>query len=379
MAIRFCKVDPKWRICFSQRQKSGSIFSGYNSGPDAVTHINMKPFPKKLIRTCLLLLVFGLSLFPSHRYARAQSSSGDLVSAVNALRAANGLPPYQVDSSLMAFAQQHSEYQASIGEVTHTHIDGSSPEQDGVFENVAEGNNLPADTVVNGIWSDAAHRSTMTGIKAGYIGAGVATAGGITFYTIDVRKEEGFSFTPQIPPTVLPGQNTPIPQTPASTPIPLVKLATSTPHSDGMLVHLVGYGQTLWDIAKAYGVTVEDIQQLNGLSNSTAIYAGQKLLIRLPNPTLAAAASRTSVVQQYTPTLSPTETRTRRPSSTPTRTHTPFPSGTPPTSLPAQITATLNPAAALSPLANQREIGVGLILSCLVGLVLLGWSTLRKK
>src|SRR4030042_6620801 len=50
-----------------------------------------------------------------------------LIDAVNNLRAANGLPAYQVNSILMAVAQGHSDYQAAIGQVTHTGAGGTRP------------------------------------------------------------------------------------------------------------------------------------------------------------------------------------------------------------------------------------------------------------
>jgi LysM repeat protein len=335
---------------------------------------------KKLLRAGLIFLSLLVAIISIHNPASAQSSAGDLVNAVNALRAARGLSPYQVDGNLMAFAKEHSEYQASIGTVTHTHIDGSTPEQDNVFENVAEGLNLPAETVVNQLWSDSLHQSTMIGIKAGYIGAGVATSNGVTYYTIDIRKTEGFTYTPQVVPTAAPGSTAVVSQqTPASTPIPFVALATATPHSNGMVIHIVGYGQTLFNIALAYGVTVPELQNLNNMASSTNIYAGQKLLIRAPNPALATAALLTATAAHVTPTVPHTATATRRPTATRTASPTRGPT------LLAQPSPTLPPAADPKPdgvvtvFPNQRSIGIGLIILCLVGLSSLGLTVFRKK
>jgi LysM repeat protein len=340
---------------------------------------------KKISRAGPLILVLLIAITFTPTPVLAETSAGDLVSAVNALRAAHALPPYQVDSNLMAFAQEHSEYQASIGTVTHTHIDGSSPEQDNVFENVAEGSDLAAETVIYSLWSDALHQSTMIGIKTGFIGAGVATSNGISYFTIDVRKTEGFTYTPQAVPTGAPaapgataaGSLATAP--PASTPIPIVPLVTATPHADGMVVHVVGSGQTLFDIALAYKTTVADIQRLNNLASSTEIYPEQKLLIHLADPALAAAAGLTATAAHITPTATRTATRTRRPTVTRTVTPTARPSLAAQNSPAAQIDAGTQPAVSAALFQNNRSIGIGLILFCLVGLGVLGLTVFRRK
>jgi hypothetical protein len=53
-----------------------------------------------------------------------------------------------------------------------------------------------------------------------------------------------------------------------------------TPMPDGTIVHVVGYGQTLWAIAMAYGITVDQIRAWNNIPpDSNEIYAGQRLLV----------------------------------------------------------------------------------------------------
>lgn len=44
-------------------------------------------------------------------------------------------------------------------------------------------------------------------------------------------------------------------------------------------VHQVEPGETLWNIAKRYGMSVEEVVQLNKLDPSQTIYPGQKLLV----------------------------------------------------------------------------------------------------
>jgi LysM repeat protein len=57
----------------------------------------------------------------------------------------------------------------------------------------------------------------------------------------------------------------------------------------GNAVHIVGWGETLYSIARIYGVTVERIAVANDLANPTKIYAGQRLII--PSSDLAYSAS----------------------------------------------------------------------------------------
>ncbi|MEN6556443.1 MAG: LysM domain-containing protein [Anaerolineaceae bacterium] len=97
-------------------------------------------------------------------------------------------------------------------------------------------------------------------------------------------------------------------------------IITSTPNADGSIIHIVREGETLWAIAMAYGLTGTEIMTNSGNSPlATDVYAGQILIIRLPNPATA------------TLTLTPTPTRITpqptqpRPSLTPVPSHTPQP------------------------------------------------------
>ena len=50
--------------------------------------------------------------------------------------------------------------------------------------------------------------------------------------------------------------------------------------SGGSITHTVKSGDNLWDIAKKYDVSVEQIRKLNGLSSNAVLKIGQKLIIR---------------------------------------------------------------------------------------------------
>ena len=54
----------------------------------------------------------------------------------------------------------------------------------------------------------------------------------------------------------------------------------SSSSSGGSITHTVKSGDNLWDISRKYGVSVEQIRKLNGLSSNAVLKIGQKLVIR---------------------------------------------------------------------------------------------------
>ena len=50
--------------------------------------------------------------------------------------------------------------------------------------------------------------------------------------------------------------------------------------NNGSITHTVKKGDNLWDISRKYGVTVEQIRRLNGLSSKAVLKIGQKLVIK---------------------------------------------------------------------------------------------------
>jgi LysM repeat protein len=238
------------------------------------------------LRSIILLLILTAWIIPE-RLARGKMASDPMaiISLVNALRAAQGLPPYVVDQGLMAYALEHSRYQASIHNATHQHSDGTTVWEHGMDENIATGmlGFITPEFAVYTVWSDAIHMKTMIGYPSGSVGCGVADDGADEYYTLDVRP--GGKALP-----------TARPNDPNATPtkiIPIVPLLTVTPRMDRWIIHTVGYGQTLWAVAVAYGVKMDMIRAWNSMpADSTSIYAGQKLYIIAPGniwPTLTAS------------------------------------------------------------------------------------------
>jgi LysM repeat protein len=103
-------------------------------------------------------------------------------------------------------------------------------------------------------------------------------------------------------PTGTPATATPTPTgTPATaTPTPT---PTSTLEPGQTVIYVVRSGDTLYSIARRFGTTVQAIAQMNGITNPSRIYAGQRLLIPregsvTPVPTTQPPSTTTYVVQR---------------------------------------------------------------------------------
>jgi uncharacterized protein YkwD/LysM repeat protein len=309
----------------------------------------------------LMTLLVSVSRSPAHAESVALpqfSSAAELINAVNALRASNGLPPYSPNSILMGIAQNQAEYSLSLGYGSHISADGLRPYQralqagypvagdlsiGGLFaENITMGIGMTAEDAVNNWTGDFLHLDTMLSTNLQDIGAGVAVSGDIYYYVIDCGLSTG---------------GTPVPFTPQSTYIsPRTTITQNTPNADGSITYIVQLGDTPGGIAEAYGMNSSTLFALNGLPAKSIIYPNQKLIVR-------AAYTPTSTQ----PTGTPTErfTITPWPTSTPTATRTSFPpTSTPSPGLPIStakktvttiIVVTLIAAGLLALLGRKRD------------------------
>ncbi len=323
------------------------------------------PMTKRLLIALLSLLLVVILLLPSAPASAQALTARDVIAAVNTLRAGGNLSPYQVDSWLMDYAQEHSEYQASINTSTHLHSDGLVPSQHGVIENVAAGDLgfLTVEAIISPIWADPVHMKTMVGYTSGFLGVGVASNATTTFVTLDVRPG---SSAATVTPPVTETAGTPGVSSEASTQLPFVPIVTNTPLPDGSIVHVVTEGETLWEIAISYGVKVNDILQYNGLSaGNTAIYVGQKLIIRLPVTATATTPAKPSATATRPPTRTP-----RPPTPTHVPTWTPIPTISP--------TPTRAPLIQLPSMPSNKSIAYVLIGIGALGLLVLLITSFRK-
>jgi len=106
------------------------------------------------------------------------------------------------------------------------------------------------------------------------------------------------------------------PPKPGETALPQPTLATiipieiASPNPDGSVRHTVQEGQNLWNIAAAYQVEIPTILSLNGMTDGSTIFPGQKLLIKPPiQPT---ATPDDPFTPKPTGTVEPSKTRTAR-------------------------------------------------------------------
>jgi LysM repeat protein len=289
-----------------------------------------------------------------------------LIAEVNAYRAANGLPPFEVDGSLMAAAQGHSEYMANTGNITHSGPGGSSARDRAVavgygggaavqvIENIAGGHNLSTSRTVYSMWQDDLHRQTMLTPYYVHIGAGVANAGSFVYYTIDVGRVQGApppATATRDPAATLAPSNTLAPTKVAALPV-----VVASPKPDGSIVHIVEPGQALYTIAVIYEVPLDELLVINGLNMSSVIYPGDEIIIK-PGPT-------------STNTQPSSPTHTRRPGKTASATQektsgflSPLSSEKPPTttSIPTvQVTAIAGTPQELSMMQPAETTAVGI-------------------
>jgi LysM repeat protein len=235
-----------------------------------------------------------------------------VINTINQLRGQRGLAALQAHPALMQIAQQHSQYQASIGTWTHLSADGSRPKERAyaagfgngatifISENVAYGTDMSITETINGPWNDPDHHHTMYNPNAKYIGAGVYYSGNLVFYTVDTGYWVGDPApTPEGPI---------ISSTPSGSVFPsAVPVVVSTPMSDGTIKHIIANGQTLWTIAAVYNIPLEELRELNNLEPDVILNLGVEVIIQ--------------------PSYTPTNTPIGQPSATlpPRFSHTPSP------------------------------------------------------
>ncbi|MGB9640861.1 MAG: CAP domain-containing protein [Anaerolineales bacterium] len=236
----------------------------------------------------------------------AQRGDGyQVIALVNQVRAAYGLAPLNANSALMTAAQGHSDYQASIGSITHTGAGGSSPLSRAmaagygggvkvyVSENIYGGNDASPSQAVSWWQSDSIHLQTMINPNATDAGAGVAYGGSTVYYTLDVGYISGQAAESTAGVPVINATRPP-------TAIPIIPIQTATPNSDGSIYHIVQSGQALWNIAAAYKVSLAELMSMNGLTADSLIYPGQKIMVR--------KGSESTPTSDVTATLAPTAT-----------------------------------------------------------------------
>lgn len=316
---------------------------------------------RKLLTTIFLLtILLTVAMLP--RATRASesapapqySTADQVIDAVNALRAENGLAPYAVNVTLMQISQEQAEFILSSGTMTSISENGLKPFQralmagyavagdiytgEGLFsENITGGSGMTAIQAVEKWEKDKQDLETMNSEEFQDIGVGVAISGYTFVYVLDCGlSTEGTprAFTP--PPTYK---------------TPVVTLAPPTPNADGSVTYIVQPNDTLLGIAIAYNISLTDLYALNGLTEKSVIYPDQVLI-------LSSAFTATPTQATGTPTERPTITPW--PTSTVKATLTPIPpTPTPSGKLPVSAAGT----------AVGIIVGIALVVALVVALV----------
>ena len=297
--------------------------------------MNRYVFPKiSSIITVLLILFLAAAGHSANAASQKSVTSYELIEGVNQLRINNGLPSLAAANLLMISAQSHSEYQASLGYWTHEGPGGSNETDRAIAVGYGNGaqvscdeavaiasDNKDIDYIIYDLWNDYVHREVVL-LNSRYveIGAGAAQGSdGLFYYTVDLCVISG-----QVPgSTATPSQGDG--STPTYQPI-----TTQPPRENGSIWHTVQLGETLFDIALAYNITVLDLATMNGISPSNPlIYEGDVLLIkgappatptatntntpkpptRTPRPTFTASPTRPTSTASITPSITPTPTQ----------------------------------------------------------------------
>lgn len=260
----------------------------------------------------LALLILSLVIFSSPAGAQdfgptptlgAPPNPADIINAVNNLRLSYGLPALYAHPVLMQIAQEQAngiawgmpghwrprgmglgQWMLSLGyplsgDLT---LDGYRSENWGMA--------LTAEDAIQMWLGDDLHTNTMLSVDRSDIGAGVAVGDGQFIVVIETALQTRSGQMQSNAASILTG----IPQTQMAyskmetqaaingvLPQYSIPVVLNTPFPNGRVYHEVLYGQTLWSIAVAYETTIKQIQGLNNLGESTTVYEGQTLLVRM--------------------------------------------------------------------------------------------------
>jgi LysM repeat protein len=152
--------------------------------------------------------------------------------------------------------------------------------------------------------------------------------------------------------------------TPSPTPRPLTPIEMLTPESDGKYYHTVSSGETLSWISGYYGVGIGELMTWNGLTASSIIIPGQKLLLQVTPP-----ATETPIPPPATPTPLPTASLA------------PSPTMQSATAQPSSPTPTDDTPVDTSPFAGRERTGIVILIIAVAagGLVGAGFLIQRKS
>lgn len=236
---------------------------------------------------CLLIL-FGMGILIRPQGVNAappkQTTAYDLIIAMNTLRVAYGLPPLIEDPIINAVAQSTAATMAASnmswhigdvrGRIASAGYGGGATVW--VTENFAVGN-MGIDQIM-AVWADPDHMRPAVTPEYCHVGAGTAkTSDGKTYYILQAAYIAGQACGSSSSSSSGGGASQPGSIPSFSGLIIPVKIAT--PNAEGKVFHEVQMGQSLWAIAIAYQITINDIEVWNNISRNDPLQTGQKLFI----------------------------------------------------------------------------------------------------
>ena len=251
------------------------------------------PRARLLILFCTTIWMGLLFVAPVHGQQTNTVTAWDLIGLVNGQRGGYGLGALAVDQALMNCAQSTAQTMADYRMSWHIGDVSGRVSQFGynnggrayATENFATGPSS-LDQIAS-VWADPTHQIASSGGKYCHIGAGVAEANGVTYYVIQAAYPAtgtgcGYSGSASSASSPAAAGSTgnavaALPVFDMSQVIASIKIAE--PDSDGMVYHVVQNGQSLWSIASAYGVKIDDVAAWNQIKDPAAIALNQKLLI----------------------------------------------------------------------------------------------------
>ena len=230
------------------------------------------------------------------------------------------------------------------------------------------GRNLTAAQAVHAWQGDAPHLGTMLNPSARDAGVGIATAGDTVYMTLDTGYKAGEANSN--PPGTTRAAAPPAAETAAPTAALIMPVVTATPNPDGSVIHVVQPGQVLINIAAAYNMKLSELLALNGLTDKSVIYPGEKLFITRASMTVTPDFTPTQT--SGTPIPSPTATTTATPDEP-----TPLASGVPPEA--ALIPSpTVSPPPATQSGSDPLLIAIGVLVVVGTMLVVVGFVLKRR-
>lgn len=332
---------------------------------------------RTILNSLLIVTILCAALAIPVKDVHADSSvtTADMINMMNNFRTGTyGLPAMVESAALDSCAQWTAETMASIQATTHLAYLGYSGATERcagfgfgggktifVTENWAMHTAMTLD-ILAGYWSDSAHMLPATQAQYTYVGAGIASANGRTYYILQAGAIAGETAATS---QANGGGNSSTGGTGSTveatndTSQYMQPVITSTPSADGMIYHVVKDGQTPFQIALAYGITLDYLMQENNLNANSTIYVGQKLTIKqAPTPTVTPTFTVTPVYPTRTPTIAEA-------------THTPLPLMTPtPTPVPSL-------ADELPPF-DRQTFGFLLVILSAIGLAVMAFFTFLK-